>query len=1062
MFIDIGRSRELNSAPDNPGPDASPYFKLIYERDVSDSGTKTFRCTPYRLVDNRRAGPDNERSHNVSFGMRGRNENLRPRDFPLDFVDQEGNLPVDLSEGDDSVANPFDTTKLPLELFEHIVHFVSRSDIKNMRLVNKNFEAGVSSSFFHTVVLPFTASIYDDLLATESPNSSVKAKPDVKGKGKCRDAAGSSLSQNEISSRGANRTPKNLNVFGEFGSHIKRYAMSFEVTEQQLLEPVTKAIQQEHEEFWGKYGWPLPQYHRFPDRAGLEDVADETSTMRSAFSNLKQVKHLALSINAGLGWLSGPDLSIRSRILQRLAQPFQPTNHSTDFSIIAQRRLWLTLEAAYKSVDCIDHLKQGELVRMEGGNAKRHLGLQQGRTGFPIPGTFLNRLEPIVIEEDHLGEEMDYPKEELRPGNSNDENLFNDHDNGNTHKSSGSSPLKSPVDLDTTNTIAEAYSKEPACKWNPHSQTKDAVSLTAGAGAESSITPDSGFLLCRMLTEFRRGPASAISNPNHLSQSQKEWLMETVWAQDAFLSSYLLSIADNPIAFRGVKTLTLSPLSSRHLGNLQRADFWEALRSLSGLEIKVMPDWREVYQESGNLIDTPAIYPSVAINELYKLLGVNVSPLKNLKNVSFGWAAGGEHAEGIMARNKHLLAAPLTTRDHVLSAATGGLKILVLPHAESITLSNCWVTPNALEGWIKHHVKLSLKKLTLDSVSLTAYTQSTRNDQAIPAVILQQQYAAAHQALLNLPQSDLSLNTPLPASSGGYLATSAGQNRAASKRTPEAVPFVWAGHTHNAWLDPRNPSRTNPTPVQLHNPAYPERLREGSWPEVLSSLRLSLHALHSPTLELVLLSCGYVRLTNPPFDQSSLIASTMKTSDDDKEPTWDPPFLHDVWWIQRRLPLLNDRLMRTDDNLLGALIPAVTANEMANLHSQWGLEEGWPGAELLGAEYDDDDGWGRWGWRTAEAATYDGHYRGGLGRFSGRIASFSDVDLRGTSNSHSKKATPGIGDSDSGSSDDEGGVDGGRGGGGGFGLSSNLGDCSDVDSDGSIQGATAQASSSKL
>merc|ERR1711981_548010 len=106
-----------------------------------------------------------------------------------------------------------------------------------------------------------------------------------------------------------------VDVFRSFGPRMKRFGMSFEVDEEVLAHPPLKGTREDHKSYWGVYQWPYPEYKRFDQVAGLEDAADETPRMKTAFSFLTEVQELALSLDAGLGWLNGPDRSLRSRIL---------------------------------------------------------------------------------------------------------------------------------------------------------------------------------------------------------------------------------------------------------------------------------------------------------------------------------------------------------------------------------------------------------------------------------------------------------------------------------------------------------------------------------------------------------------------------------------------------------------------------------------------------------------------------------------------------------------------------------------------------------------------------
>src|SRR5215469_1946006 len=199
--------------------------------------------------------------------------------------------------------------RLPSELYASIMSYLSRDDIKAMRLTCKEFEHHVSHALFENVVVPFNTEIYGMLQATQN------TKVDVKGKGKAKSGDANSTG---LSWQNANDddiyTGHGINVFKGFGPHIKKYGMSFEVSEESLANPPLKGTREAHQTYWGEYDWPYQEYQRFDEVAGLETAADETFKMKTAFSFLKEVKELALSIDSGLGYLHGPDTCLRTEL----------------------------------------------------------------------------------------------------------------------------------------------------------------------------------------------------------------------------------------------------------------------------------------------------------------------------------------------------------------------------------------------------------------------------------------------------------------------------------------------------------------------------------------------------------------------------------------------------------------------------------------------------------------------------------------------------------------------------------------------------------------------------
>ena len=121
---------------------------------------------------------------------------------------------------------------VPVEVMEQLVRHLPRDTLQNMRLVNHEFEKKVSSVAFQTVVVPFRPEIYA-MIVHES-----KFKPkkdDIKGKGKAKatddddyedDGVYALDSYNKVK---AKDVYDGMKVFEAWGSHIKQFAMTYEI-----------------------------------------------------------------------------------------------------------------------------------------------------------------------------------------------------------------------------------------------------------------------------------------------------------------------------------------------------------------------------------------------------------------------------------------------------------------------------------------------------------------------------------------------------------------------------------------------------------------------------------------------------------------------------------------------------------------------------------------------------------------------------------------------------------------------------------------------------------------
>ncbi|KAL1801005.1 hypothetical protein ACET3X_001347 [Alternaria dauci] len=549
--------------------------------------------------------------------------------------------------------------KLPVELVELIADHLDRDDIKALRLVSRELNQYVSQVIFQTVVVPFNTEIYG-MLGQDT-------KPDLKGKKRAR------IDKPSYSWKNANGDEvyngHGLDVFRGFGAHITNFGMSFEVAEDSLSMPPVKLVMERKTSFWGSYDWPYEEYRRFDAVAGLETAADETPRMKTAFSELTKVKELALSIDSGLGWLNGPDRSIRARVLHRPPRVFGTAKAVSDRRTQAQQELWNHIEACHQKDG--SEVKLAMLYRIDGK--------------FPLP-----ELEEANKVAD-VQPQMPYLDPQL---------------------------LKAAIPFDAANThvpssFDDPYVLDQFVSTPPPSGT--------GILFSSTKTPSEGALLVNPVI------------PANLTKAQKEWLLETEWAQRAFMSSYLLSVIDNPTTFQLVHTFNISGLSDRYLPMLNRSDFWDALPSLRNVTLMLIPGWRTVQKDEAGLVDTPKTDPTQDMGMLFDLLHDHISCRSNIRHLKVGFVTGGEHAEGLHARNKLLFPAPIVdlrvraqpSAFHptgLVSTDAACLKecLLQFPHVEQLVLNNCWITPSALLQFVKLHDHHKLQNLILDSVSLTA------------------------------------------------------------------------------------------------------------------------------------------------------------------------------------------------------------------------------------------------------------------------------------------------------------------------------------------------------
>lgn len=179
--------------------------------------------------------------------------------------------------------------EIPVEIFEIIISHVSRADIRNLRLVCREFDSKATAQYFRNVVVPFKSELYSTL--THDENGVLRSSAPLFSNG--------------------------MRIFQSFGRHIWRFALSLELDEDALAYPPIKPSQQAVPSFWGMYRWPHPTYHRYTDLEGLEQTGDETEAMKDALNCLVRVTNLGLCCDAGLGFLNGPDNIARSATIRQ-------------------------------------------------------------------------------------------------------------------------------------------------------------------------------------------------------------------------------------------------------------------------------------------------------------------------------------------------------------------------------------------------------------------------------------------------------------------------------------------------------------------------------------------------------------------------------------------------------------------------------------------------------------------------------------------------------------------------------------------------------------------------
>ncbi|KAH8728064.1 hypothetical protein GQ44DRAFT_647419 [Phaeosphaeriaceae sp. PMI808] len=833
---------------------------------------------------------------------------------------------------------------LPVELIDLIAQYLNRDDIKSLRMVSRELDFFVSGIIFKTVVVPFNTEIYGMLEKDQ--------KPDLKGKGRPKLGA-SDYQWNNVNGDEV-YNGHGLDVFRGFGKHISRFGMSFEVDENSLSQPPAKSITKKQTSFWGNFDWPHEDYPRFDTIAGLEITADETPRMKIAFSELTKVRELALSIDNGLGWLNGPDRSIRARVMRRPPAVFGTLKDVPDRHTQAQRELWNHLESRHKAAG--KDIKLATLYRYDG---TAHLLGSDNAWVCADEGPEMPYLDPQLIRDaiPHDASRMALP------------NSFDDPE------------------------VIDRFVLVP----NPSRTGILFSSITQPSDATQVMSP---------------------IIPANLTRAQKEWLMETEWAQRAFISSYMLSIIDNPLTFALVNTLNISRLSDRYLPILNRVDFWDALPNLKDLTLLVIPGWRIVHKDEAGFVDTLDINPISGLDPFCELLRNQVASRLNIQSLTIGWVGGGEHAEGLHARNKLLMPAPLMPLGVCAEESPSfvspmvievdpdrlGAALLQFPHVERLVLKNCWIASRALLQFVRIHDPMILKTLVLDSVSLPAKLRRHRIGNPIaPAAtgafnLLVNAFAAFNnnggaaqggsQAQVQPPPNNPAL---LPSLAQSIQLQPIGWMQ---QQNQMAVPqahiqhFQQQGLGQNLLLAQPQAHNGHPPlhaihqiPVVQNQAAQPSvqvsanplsllqlQPRKGSWVNIIDKISPGINLedfgsdfskadpeRQTSLQSIEFLSCGYAKLPHAILNEDAIEIENQPSI-----------LLHNPHFSRRRnaleVVMLNPRWAH-----LGEIVQGVGYRELAALEAVWNMKTGWDDAE------------------EARAVEFDDKLPGGTGRFTGKV-----------------------------------------------------------------------------
>ncbi|KAH8602424.1 hypothetical protein B0O99DRAFT_606539 [Bisporella sp. PMI_857] len=552
---------------------------------------------------------------------------------------------------------------LPIELFDLICSYLPRSNIQNMRLVNREFERFVSPYLFRWVVVPFKPEIYGI-----SPEPSLSRRDE---------------SVNDLPQGAVMLQDKGMRVFQGYGERILKFAMTFEYDENKLSTPPIKSDQEAITSFWGIYRWPFKNYNRYTQLEGLEQTADETRSMSKALRFITKANELGLSIDGGLGWLSGPDINIKLMERAGKVKVFGKSRFVSE----PQSKLSFRGGRLARSTSTFTSIDPDS----------RHTSYERMLQFAGIPGEELSSAVAMMIETELSSERLEalQGQSTLPPASQSVVPGFGGGNPGIPHIAGLTHGESFHVNVDDASPT-------------PLEESDEEEDALEGAALAPNRRP------------VKTKVESYSLKPNDLTSGQREMLLEIEWAQRAFIQSYVIAIIDNSTTFRKIETLTLARIPGRFIPVLNREDFWEALPQLGKLHMAVIPDWREVVKLPTSYVQDNKVPPSQTISAVYKLLQDQISRRRNITTLHFEWLCGGEQAPGLFARNHHVLGAPIVSRAIELLDRQGSPQVLSLPYIKHLSFKNCWFTPHILQSFCSTLKRTGLETLAFDSVSLTA------------------------------------------------------------------------------------------------------------------------------------------------------------------------------------------------------------------------------------------------------------------------------------------------------------------------------------------------------
>lgn len=725
--------------------------------------------------------------------------------------------------------------------------------------------------------------------------------------------------------------------------------------------------------------WPDTHSYVDPSTKKLELTAEKIKPMQEAIAHLTNVNELALSLDSGLGWLSGPDASDRVKIFTDKSEVFGRKNAQSREQMAREwleslevkvsdlpkrdQHIFESYEKSLRLVSphyshylhiVVDYMRKyacGSLDITDSqvcGHVKKHLednDLLADGQNIHVYNDIVDLLQ-IVIGCLKIGFLKPMPEALSTPGGPT---LLSKRRGVQRHKGASRMFDSRQYTSSTASPSRRVPSATVTCQL-------DRRHLGRLASTEPTITAIFGGIDFEEERDPRledKKPKPPSLEPNNLSLRQKQWLKEFGWVQNALIGSLITSVIRNSTNLATIHVLNLAKLSSSFLGRLYDDDFWKSLPNLRNLIMMVSPDWREIVAAYEGDFQAHEVNPSRTVTSFYQLL-IGLSKKKSIESLTLGYIGGGEHGTGLFARNRHLLPAPIVDS----SAAT---TVIAFPHVKRLKFKNCWFVPAVLDHFIGTMEHLVLKSLKFESVSLLAaggqWIKFPFTFKGWPSGFPPQQepgltpiyvgFGVPQPSAITLafksalePMTLDADGQPCPAEDAQWW------NQVPHKNTwarfiNEFTPGLTVDEKRAKWLERHSRKRKRAMPeANQHSGAKRGKI---------------------PFLEFV--SCGYAKLVIQDLGSNvNVLASHVALSDPDNGQ------------LEQRRTQLAQYMMTSNDPFLADILPLISEQEAMLLTEAFGMTLGWG-----------DDHRQFWNGEDGKAV-------GGTGRFSGLLWLGSDDD----------------------------------------------------------------------